>query len=321
MHSRTIRLPTTSLMPAPYFSVVIPAYNAESTVARCLESVGQQTFGDFEVIVVDDGSVDATAEMASAHPVCPRVILQQNRGPGAARNNGVLNARGRYIAFLDSDDTWFPWTLQTYLETIVATSAAFIAGLPGGAAFRLERSPPSSPRIRLYDDYLSSADDELWIGTCGTVIRRDNLVAIGGFATTRFNAEDSDLWMRLGDAPGFAMVTSPPCFTYIRRPNSETADQMKTYHGLVMMLDRESRAEYPGGPQRRRERLKILSRHVRPFVVSSVRRGEFRRGYILYLRTLKIHFAALRLRFLLGVPIITLLAIARRTALSTRVSQ
>src|SRR5690242_13806787 len=95
-------------MPDPLISVVIPTFNRARCVANAVDSVLVQTFKDCEVIVVDDGSTDATAEVLKGYGNRVRVIQQSNRGVSAARNAGIRSARGEWIAFLDSDDIWNP---------------------------------------------------------------------------------------------------------------------------------------------------------------------------------------------------------------------
>ncbi|HEY1092631.1 MAG TPA: glycosyltransferase family A protein, partial [Burkholderiaceae bacterium] len=90
----------------PRVSVVIPSYNAEGFIAETLRSVLAQSFTDFEIIVVDDGSSDRTPEIAEALGV--RVLRQANAGVCAARNRGLAEARGEFICFLDHDDYWYP---------------------------------------------------------------------------------------------------------------------------------------------------------------------------------------------------------------------
>src|SRR6266849_1500345 len=96
------------------FSIVIPTYNRAQLLAHALESVWRQRFRDYEVIVVDDGSNDETQAYLHGLNNKVRVIRQENRGPGAARNIGAHQAHGDYVAFLDSDDLWFPWTLDVF---------------------------------------------------------------------------------------------------------------------------------------------------------------------------------------------------------------
>tara|TARA_B100001123_G_scaffold348286_1_gene397623 strand:+ start:1388 stop:2320 length:933 start_codon:yes stop_codon:yes gene_type:complete len=114
---------TTQIMPntTPRFSVVIPTYNRERLLPRTLDSVLAQTFTDYEVIVVDDGSTDATQQVVEQYlPTNPhlRYHLQQNQGACAARNQGAKMARGNHLAFLDSDDEVDPTWLKAFAKSI-----------------------------------------------------------------------------------------------------------------------------------------------------------------------------------------------------------
>ena len=108
------------------FSIIIPVYNVESYMARCLDSILAQTYSNFEIIVVIDGSTDRSAEICEeykrTHYDKMRIIYQDNAGPGAARNNGLLLAKGRYIFFVDSDDTVADTALATLHRTIVSSN-------------------------------------------------------------------------------------------------------------------------------------------------------------------------------------------------------
>ncbi len=104
----------------PSVSVVIPAYKQAHLLERCLDSVAAQTYrGHVEVIVVDDGSPDESAEVARAHALAPIVIEQENTGVSGARNTGIARATGDYIAFLDADDAWSPQKLERHLDVIL----------------------------------------------------------------------------------------------------------------------------------------------------------------------------------------------------------
>ncbi len=98
----------------PRFSIIIPTYNRAKSVTDTLESCFTQTFTDFEIVVVDDGSKDNTVEvLQSVDDARLKIVTQANAGPAAARNTGMDNASGDYIAFLDSDDMWYPEFLAT----------------------------------------------------------------------------------------------------------------------------------------------------------------------------------------------------------------
>ena len=102
----------------PSVSVVIPAYNSASTLGPTIQSVLNQTFTDLEILVVDDGSKDNTIEIAKKFGERVRCFVQGNKGAAAARNKGLSEARGRYVAFLDSDDLWLPNKLETQLSIL-----------------------------------------------------------------------------------------------------------------------------------------------------------------------------------------------------------
>lgn len=101
-------------------SVVVPAYNREKTIKRCIDSIVTQTVPPMEILVVDDGSTDGTVHMLeSMDCACLKIIKQNHKGAQAARNLGILNANGEYIAFLDSDDEWLPDMLEREIAYLV----------------------------------------------------------------------------------------------------------------------------------------------------------------------------------------------------------
>ena len=100
----------------PTVSVVIPAYNAEEYIAETLDSVLSQNYSDYEILVIDDGSTDHTGEVLAHYGDRIHLFQKPNGGPASARNLGLKHARGRYIAFLDSDDLWHPEKLARQVE-------------------------------------------------------------------------------------------------------------------------------------------------------------------------------------------------------------
>src|SRR5579859_2882238 len=114
---------TTSIRP-PLVSVIIPAYKAAEHIVKALKSVFAQTFSNYEVIVINDGSPDTPQFLEIIHPYSDRIryLEQHNQGPAAARNRGILAANGEYMAFLDSDDCWFPSYLATQMRLLEGSS-------------------------------------------------------------------------------------------------------------------------------------------------------------------------------------------------------
>jgi hypothetical protein len=304
----------------PLFSVVIPTYNRRALLENALQSVWNQTFTDYEVIVVDDGSTDGTREYLTSLAGVT-VLTQENRGPGAARNLAIRQAEGRYIAFLDSDDLWFPWTLRLYSDTLNEFGEpAFIAG--SDFKFINPADPiacvPQPTRVRCYANYFSSSADRIWIGTCAVAVRTDVLRGVGGFTSAAVNAEDSDLWLRLGLAPGFVQILEPPVFAYRQTPGSASRDFELTYRGTVALVDSELASRYPGGRRWRVRRWQILTGHLRPVSVESLRRGRIDGALYLFQRSLGWHLRLGRVRYLLAFLLLLAGAFLRRVVHSKR---
>jgi cellulose synthase/poly-beta-1,6-N-acetylglucosamine synthase-like glycosyltransferase len=288
----------------PLFSTVIPTFNRASLLQRAIESALSQNPSP-QVIVVDDGSTDETSGILQGFGDRIEVFTQANRGPGAARNLGISHARGDYIAFLDSDDSFLPWSLRTYQRVIQENgSPAFVTGMPRlfhdeSELAELTEGPLS---VETFDDYLASGDCWRWWGVSSFVIRRDALLEVGGFCNEWINGEDADLALRLGVARGFVHVTSPQTFGYREHPAKLRAEQQRNLKGILHLLEEESHGRYPGGHARRRERRRIITTFARPLSLGLLNLGESAGGWALYRQTFRWNLALARLRYLLGFP-------------------
>lgn len=110
--------------------IIIPLYNKEATVARAIDSILNQTWQDWRLIIVDDGSTDKSVQVAKRFSDSRiTLVLQENHGPGAARNAGINVATAPYLAFLDADDQWYPWYLQNALKAIRNSDVSFVGSL------------------------------------------------------------------------------------------------------------------------------------------------------------------------------------------------
>jgi GT2 family glycosyltransferase len=288
------------------FSVVVPTYNRRPLLAAALESIRAQKFAEFEIIVVDDGSSDGTAEYLKSHGTGLTLLTQRNLGPGAARNLGLAHARGRYVAFLDSDDLWFPWTLSTYAALAAEHDGpAFIAGKPYrfDSEEELRKLEPEAATVRKFDDYLASGDEWRWWGASSFVMRADALRAAGGFTEKNMNGEDADLALKLGEAAGFVQVLSPFTFGYREHSTSVMRDLSKTLAGAYHLIESEQRGTYPGGASRAGERRRILTRHLRPVSLDCLAQGRAREAWELYRSTLSWNAALGRWKYVFGFPL------------------
>ncbi|MEO6741722.1 MAG: glycosyltransferase family A protein [Chthoniobacteraceae bacterium] len=295
------------------FSVIIPSYNRSAWLVEALESVFAQTEPPFEIVVADDGSTDDTLSVLKKYEPRVKVLTQSNAGPAAARNLGIGAATGDYIAFLDSDDLWFPWTIALYREVIEKhAQPAMIEG--AHVEFDTGQGPPTpaaSPLSTLNPqpapDYLASPRVTLW--PSGTAIRTEVLKAAGGFTPHAFNAEDCDLWLRLGMERGFVHIAQPFVFAYRRHPASAVSSLEKSTNGIMAMIECEARGGYPGGDARRGDRLRILTTHTRPLSVACAKRGLPRESLMIYRRTFAWNLSLGRWRYLFALPCVVLLAL------------
>lgn len=287
----------------PTFSVIIPVYNRSSFLEATLESVWRQTFTDYEVIIVDDGSTDGTPAYLAELGDRVTVISQENFGPGVARNNGAATAHGSYLAFLDSDDLWFPWTLQTVAELISRYSQPSLISA-SLVAFRneAELNPVNrkETRAEFFTDYLSASDRDCFIGAGMTFVRRRDFLDVGGFTGNDMNLEDHDLILRLGTAAGFVRILEPATLGW-RRHNTSITDQVqRSFEGCRYVIKNEQQGVYPGGKLRRSDRRKIITRHVRPWALTFKRTGEWQPAWSLYKSTFVWNLSLHRWRFLMG---------------------
>lgn len=290
----------------PTFSVIIPTYNRESLVGPTLDSVAAQDLDDYEVIAVDDGSTDGTIDVVRGHPLEVRVVEQDHKGCAAARNRGAAEARGEYLAFLDSDDLWFPWTLSVFKSVILSAGAPTFVG---GALhhFRDRSELDSVAQVQLgFDrgpDFFSTAlQSGFDLGVAHGVVRRDRYVEVGGCEERDVNGTDSDVLMKLGVAPGCAIVRSPVTLAYRVHGGRTTVNLEKGLAGAKLLIGNEREGLYPGGPERRRERMANVYARVRGISRTAASGGRPDIASWIYGRTFVGNVALGRVAYLLAMP-------------------
>lgn len=221
----------------PAVSVVIPAYNSAWCIRRAADSVLAQSFHDFELIVVDDGSTDETAAILRTYGDALRLISKPNGGMSSARNAGIRAARGRYVAFLDSDDRWLPDKLARQVALMTAQSdLAFCAATAtledpdGNAAGTWACNGANSPSVA--DVFASHAT--VAGGASSVLARRELVQELGGFDESLFGAEDTDLWIRLAALGRFCCIAEP-LVVVLRRPGSVSRNRQRMRAGALAM--------------------------------------------------------------------------------------
>ncbi len=228
-------------MTAPTVSIVLPTYNRAPFLPQAIGSVQSQSFTDWELVIVDDGSTDGSLELIrSLVRSDDRLRLVNNarsRGPAGARNAGILAAQAQMIAFIDSDDTWEHAKLAAFVEAMSSDEAVVLVGsdyriagaddpaltmkkfvmgtmLPWWSSYA--PATPVIPCNAIADDFSAIARSDLavsltiagflWIHTSSAMVRRDALVRAGLFDERLQRTEDIDLWLKLAQLGSFQYV-------------------------------------------------------------------------------------------------------------------
>lgn len=230
----------------PLVSVIIPAYNCSSYITEAIDSVIGQSYKDFEIIITDDGSVDNTKEILRPYLDSITYTYQDNRGPAAARNAGILKSKGEYIAFLDADDLWRSKKLEIQVKYLEENPSV---GLVCSDAERFDNSGVLSgtklgkmtvaERLTfeklLYQNYIQ---------TLTVIVKRECIDKIGLFDESEgsFFVEDYDLWLRIAMHYEIGYLNQPLA-KYRFRPGSGSSNVIRTRKAVLGLLDKISESQ------------------------------------------------------------------------------
>ena len=213
----------------PLVSIIIPAYNVEEWVAEAVDSALAQTYPRVEVVVVNDGSTDGTAEIIAGYGDRIVVVEQENRGLGAARNSGLRAAHGSLIGLLDADDIWLPERLDAVVPLLMARPEI---GMVTSNSYVMEGSTPTLKQCygdRRKHPFPAREEDQLDeiahrnFLFVSVVFRKDLVDRFGGFDGTMRRSEDYELWTRFL-VNGARAAYVPDSLGYYRvRPGSLSA--------------------------------------------------------------------------------------------------
>lgn len=300
---------------SPLFSIVVPTFNRADFICDAVESLLAQPGDDFEVIVVDDGSTDDTLKRLESYQSRIHLVTQPNSGPGVARNRGARLARGQFLAFMDSDDLWMPWTIATYQKILTRyNNVSFVTSVP--LPF-YGTSPQVFNDLNLkysyLNDFFEGAPQARNFGSCVTLVRRDIFEQHGGFTEKRMNCEDLDFALKVGNSGGFVEILSPPLVAWRQHAGNLTCSHRATANGLLEIISAERKGLYPGGKARRHERQEIICRHVRTAVASLMRTRDWPLALRLFRGTFSWQLWLMRWKFLLGSSVSLCLSCLRHS--------
>ncbi len=222
----------------PTVSAIIPAYNQGHYLGKAIQSVLGQTFTDFEIIVVDDGSTDDTRQVAAGFSD-PRVryVYQQNAGLSAARNTGIRHAEGAFLTFLDSDDLFLPEKLAILLAKFDAEPEL---GFVAGQAILIDEHDRRIGEI--FDKRLPEDSAQLLLGNplhVGSVmVRRECQTKVGFFDETLRSYEDWDMWLRLALAGCRMGWVEKPVSLYRFHSNQMTSNGQQMTTATFAVLEK-----------------------------------------------------------------------------------
>lgn len=223
-------------------SVVIPCYNSQDTIERALTSVYNQTYKDFEIILVDDGSIDRTRFVIeeffiNKSSINYKYIYQNNSGPSKARNSGVEASSGKYIAFLDSDDEWHERKLELQVNIIEENNLNFL-----GSTYTYEKFINFGKKdfeLQTYEFKKLILSNKF--STPGVIIKKDLFKMLNGFDTSMKYAEDYDLWLRASLLKPLYLIAEPKLFRLYKSAYGEdglSSHMYPMYKGEVKILDK-----------------------------------------------------------------------------------
>jgi len=223
------------------FSVLLPVYNRENYVKEAVDSVLNQTFTDFELLVIDDGSTDRSLEILKSYGSKLKLIQQRNQGPEVARNTAAAIAQGEYLVYLDSDDLFLPFALETFDKVIRHMDSPPL--LLGNISFFQDGEPPPQPTpsdtIEIFK-FRNYAAKTMSLSSNSTIIRKSVFDAVGGgrrdTTPQTFQCDDTYIQLRAGDYSPFVAIKHP-CTSAYRLHGENTSNNLAgTVDGILRLI-------------------------------------------------------------------------------------
>ena len=239
-------MPADQTNPAPKVSVIIPTYKTADLIAGCLDSVFAQTYSDFEAMVVNDGSPDTPELEKALQPYMGRIVYikQENKRAAGARNNAIRQARGEFVAFLDSDETWLPIHLASQMRLLdsdpsldLVYSNAMMVGDSVSKREFMERCPSNGPAT-----FEALIVERCQIPISTVVARKRTLLEVGLFDEKLARCDDYDLWVRTafsGSKIGYNRTVQARM--YNGRPGSLGQSRARMAEGYWSILEKFKR--------------------------------------------------------------------------------
>ena len=260
------------------FSILMPVYNREKYVGQAIDSVLAQTFKDYETFAIDDGSTDLSAAVLVSYGTRINLLQQSNQGPEVARNKAAALAQGEYLVFLDSDDFFLPFALDTFDQVIknldspplVLGSVAFFEDAEGKGP----EIPAAHPvKVFKYQDYLSKTRP---LGTNCIVVRKSVFDEVGGMRNSTpqtFYGDDTNLLLKVGTYGPCVVIDQPYTSVYRQHRKNSSKDVEAIADAILELASTERRGGFGGGKDRRWDRYTYIGGRAASWAVNYCWRG------------------------------------------------
>lgn len=216
-------------------SVIIPTFNRAAFLKQAINSVLKQTYTHYEIIVVDDGSTDDTQQAALSYGAKVRYIYQENAGPSAARNTGIKAAKGKYVAFLDSDDCFLPHKLEDQMNFLSKyPSCRFLYSYyynvdMNGNILKIRKHMPYTTREQFQFLLLTR---RFTIRTSTVLVEKSVFDEVGYFESAYKYSQDWDMWLRIAHKY-FGRCLKKPLVSYRLHPTNRSKKSIKIFHPKI----------------------------------------------------------------------------------------
>ncbi len=275
------------------FSVIIPTYNRSNILRETIDSVLNQSFKDFEIIVVNDGSTDDTAELLRGYGEKIIAINKENSGSEKSRNKGAEASSGEYLAILDDDDLFFPWTLDVYNKII--TKKNYPPLLLGQPFHFIESLPSDFQKINkkqikfvTYKDYFSK-DRSVYSSSSMIVIKREFFFQLGGFRkyyqNKEFYLDDIEFLLRAGTISPTVITYEPLQFGYRHHSANSVKNLNRVLNSIKYIIENEHNDKFAGGKGKRFERQAIIGGPSYYWLFKAIGNGLFKESLSFFLKS------------------------------------
>lgn len=263
------------------YSVIIPTYNRAELLKESIDSVLNQSYKDFELIIIDDGSIDNTEEILRSYGSEIKYKIIKNSGAEKARNLGAEIASGVYLLFLDNDDLYFPYTIEVYNIIIEQyNDPPLVLGQPLHFKDALEKTfsieEIKNIEYAVYKDYFSK-DRPVYSSSSMLAVRRDVFYSVGQFRhyyeKKEFFLDDIDFMLRAGTICPVIIIYKPLQFGYRWHSENSVKNLKRVLKSLSYLIEEEKEGKFAGGKKRRRERYSIIGGPMYFWIFMALRNG------------------------------------------------